>query len=266
MKKRTPLALLAAAFAFTATSHAAVIFSDVFSGASGDNLHDTTTDEGGKTWTANALFRANGSYSTTNNQNDFGAALDLGANFFANQLALSRNKVIMTLTFGATGNSNSFAYAGFSTDSWIAATTTATVSEFNVGARAQGQGITLGVERDTIAPNSSNIFRDTADGDGTMTPVRDVLSTTVSSSYTLTLEAIGINGYANSTVTLTDGTNTTFITGYDASALRTFYLGVEANTGTSTANFDSVKLEAIPEPATALLGSLGVLVLLRRRR
>lgn len=265
MKKQTSLALVVAAFAPIASSHAAVIFSDDFSGLSTAPLHNTTTDAGSKTWTANALFKADGSYTTTNGADDRGAALDLGPTFFADQFALGNNKIILTVTYGISGNGDSFSFSGFSTDTWIAATTSATASDFQADARAQSQGITVAVEYDTIGTFASGIFQDNTAGDAQIA-VRTPLSTTVLQSYTLTIQAGA--SYANSTVTVTNGVDTTFITGYDASALRTFYIGVEAGTTdpNKTGNFDSVQLEAIPEPSAALLGGLGVLVLLRRRR
>ncbi|MGC4017005.1 MAG: hypothetical protein QM755_21195 [Luteolibacter sp.] len=243
--------------------HGTVIVADDFSGSSSTNLSGLTTDVGGKTWTADALFKADGSYTTGSNV-DRGAALDLGATFFADQFAAGNNTIILTVTFGASGNANSFAYAGFTTDSWTAATTTAVASEFNVGARAQSQGVILGLEYDTIGAVSSSLHQDNTAGDSG-TDIRTALSSTLASTYTMTITADG-SGFANSTVTLSDGTNTASITGYNANALRTLYLGVEATTGTSSANFDSIQLQAIPEPSAAVLGGLGLLVLARRRR
>lgn len=260
---RIPLLCSIAAIAAAAPAGATVILSHAFSGTSATNLQGIVTDTGSKTWTADALYKADGSYSTGGNL-DRGAALDLGATFFADQFALGNNTIILTVTLGATGNSNSFAYAGFSTDTWVAAATTATASEFNAAGRGQAQGLTLGFEHDTIGATTSSLYRDTLAGD-TNTDNRVALSTTLATTYTLTVAADG-SGFANSAVTLTDGTNTASITGYDATALRTLFLGVEATTGTSTANFDSIQLEAVPEPSAALLGAVGLLGLLRRRR
>ena len=241
----------------------AAVFSHDFSGTSGTNLHGLATTTGSKTWTADSLFKADGSFSNSSNA-DRGAAIDLGATFFADQFTAGNNTVTLTVTYGATGNSNSFAFAGFSTDPWISATSSTATSNFNTGNRAQGQGLTLGIEYDTIGDVSSSLHRDTQTGDNT-TDARESLATTLFSTYTMTILAGG-SGFGSSTVTLTDGTNSASISGYNANALRTVYIGVESASGTSTANFDSIQLAAIPEPSAAALGAIGVLLLIRRRR
>ncbi len=256
--------LASAMVVFSSAANATVILTETFNGTSSMNLSGRSTTTGGKTWTATDSFKANGTYSTLSNL-DLGASVDLGALFFGDQFAVGNNKIVLTATYGTTGNSNSRAYVGFSTDEWIAAVTGATTSEFNVGARAQGQGLTLNIDYDTI--NSTfGLHRDTTSGDGN-TDTRDSIAagTSARRNYTMTITA-GASGYTNSTVSVSDGTDSSSITGYDASGLRTLYIGVEVINGGGSANYDSIALNAIPEPSTTALGLIGMLALVRRRR
>ncbi len=56
------------------------------------------------------------------------------------------------------------------------------------------------------------------------------------------------------------------VAGVDTSGLQSTFNGVFLRAGAGTAAIDNVVVEVIPEPSTALLGALGALVLLRRRR
>jgi hypothetical protein len=66
---------------------------------------------------------------------------------------------------------------------------------------------------------------------------------------------------------LSSGGNDHFeITGSTTTNLFTTFDSVVLRVGGGTATYDNIKLEVIPEPSAALLGGLGLLALLRRRR
>jgi hypothetical protein len=87
---------------------------------------------------------------------------------------------------------------------------------------------------------------------GNDTTAADTLTLTLDTGATLATSTFSVDGSANVAV--------------DVTGQRYLYLGFEDN-GTSTGTFTSLNFSVVPEPSSAaLLGSLGVLALFRRRR
>ena len=99
------------------------------------------------------------------------------------------------------------------------------------------------------------------DGDSPTNPFNFSMSITRDSATTVDIVASLSGGDGNLDQTYTVNNQTTSIFTYTAAG---FLIG-----GTSSADqvsFSSVSYSVIPEPSTALLGGLGLLILLRRRR
>jgi hypothetical protein len=226
-----------------ASSHAATLIHDDFSGDGTAGLHDTSPDTNtlsSATWVASTIIANNGQVNDGDNT-DRGATIDLGAGF-----AFQANQTY-TLTVGWSNLSSAILFAGFST-----------VAQ-NVEAAMQVQPDNFAVRIRALTPDA---------GIAAWTRIGAVNSPTLGSTANPT-------GAGTTTMTITTNslTDATFAvdgvasTAIDLTGYRYLYLGYEEGAGgTQDARFTSVEFALVPEPTAALLGSLGLLALLRRRR
>jgi hypothetical protein len=88
-------------------------------------------------------------------------------------------------------------------------------------------------------------------------------SFSVQQAATVGVATFGTNTFTDASVSFTPSVSGDYFVGMRN---RGFVPGTGANNNQSTVFFDNVRLVAVPEPSAALLGGLGMLCLLRRRR
>lgn len=243
MKKRTLvlIPLLAAG------SHAAILVQHVFDGDAVGGLNGTpaiVNTLSSANWAAGAVFAANGDINDGANT-DQGAFLDLGATF-----SFAANQTY-TLTLDYSGVTNSALFFGFTTASSYNLTTTAQV---------QGDNLAIRVRNFGTVSNTDVFFWDR---EGT-TNNQTATGATFQETGTVTMTIV-TNNLTDATISVDGGTAT--LAGYDLTedAYRSLFIGFEDN-GDNVVRLNSITFAQVPEPASALLGSIGALALLRRRR
>ena len=237
---KTTMSLAAFAGLTLASANAGVIYFDDFDGSGTSGLDGTTPDvtTGGATWTAAAVFKADG--------------------FFVNA-----NYNLMTLAFTPDDG------LVYTLDASIALTEGSDWSTFGFG-----DG---GANVQEIYHQIRNPGGGTHRVKGGATNFVYTTGTTLDSAHPLDvrIELDTLAGKTNATVTWyaklpADGTYTliTSQTGYDTSSITT--VGWEARGSTTDGTIDNFSLSdstAVPEPSTtALLGLGGIALILRRRR
>ena len=243
MNKQLKTTMSLAAFAgltLAGSVNAAVIYSDNFDGVVGDVLNGTTPDvtTGGATWTAAAVFKADGSFVNGNHSlmtlaftPDDGLVYTLDAS-----IALTEGDDWSTFGFGDGGSDIQVLYHQIR----------------NPGAgehRTKGTGINIvyatGTTLDSAHPLDVRILLDTTAGKNIAT-VTWYAKLPASGAYTLLYTAPNFNASSITTV------------------------GWEARGSTTDGTIDNFSLSdntAVPEPTTtALLGLGGLALILRRRK
>lgn len=239
-----------------ASAHGAIVLSDDFSG-SGSALNGTTTDVGGLTWTAGAVFKDNGNVDTLVSATANGQSAYLPYDITTGQ--------IYTLTATITNPFSDWIAVGFST---TANNTTATIfsaRHSNSGAYGwilardsasagqdvqffDGAGTAGGANGTNVAGLTLSVFTNT------FKIVLDTTGTDTTAAYFMNGVQQGTTQVLGNSVTVANA-----LTGVGFSRDR-------IASGSTGGSIDSLTLDVVPEPATAFLGGLGLLGLLRRRR
>jgi hypothetical protein len=256
MKRRFKNTLLAATalFALAGTAQAAVIFSHSFSGTSA-NLHGTAPDvrPGTQTWVAHSSFKANGSITADHASATLawtpasGTVYYLDARF-ANMTTASSNWIGAGFATGSsTGNATGNRFTEGSAPvgkAWAYIRSNSTsVNDAILGSDSNGisSSVNFTSYATSITTLDLRIVLDTTAGDGPWTATW-LAKLPSESDYTV----------VRATTNLVSKNITT--------------VGLTKNNGLTGNVIQSFSLTQIPEPTTALFGSLGMLFLLRRRR
>jgi hypothetical protein len=228
-----------------ASSHAATLIYDDFSGNGAAGLHGTSPDTNtisSATWVASTIILNNGQVNDGTNT-DRGATIDLGPGF------VFETDKSYTLTVSWANLDNAILFAGFST------------AAMNVEAVMQTQPDNFAVRIRDISPDAG-IAAWTRMGATNTPTLGAALDPSGSGTTTMTITT---NSVTNATFAVNGVSSTAInLTGY-----RYLYLGFEDPTALSPASdvrFTSVEFAVVPEPAAATLGVFGLLGLLRRRR
>lgn len=238
IKKNLSIIGAASILAFAAPAHAAIIVSDDFSGDGTGDLNGVSTDVGGFTWTADTQFKNDGSYSSTNANDDRSAYINLGS-------ALASNTTYTLTTTMSVGNHQFF--LGLAN---AAPATGSRLQTQNTGVFVNYRGIS-GETRLQFADSGAESSSFTTAGLPT-TGLSMVITTNNLTDASIEYFKDGVS----------EGSVVRDITGYDH-----LVIGGEATNGTTTSTLGSITLTAVPEPSSAILISLaGSLMVLRRRR
>lgn len=271
MKLTIRLTMLGTILASASLASAAVIVTENFGGGTG-NLNGTSADTfdssitsagGSATWVARNtdgnFFAANGNVNLVSGINSASAYLGMG-NYINNAKGTSTGLFTLSATINSTGTSNTWVSLGFFDSPTVTTVFTATglgsIIQRNddQGQAAAGQqeldmwggiGTTLGsVDGPELASGPQLVII--------------VLDLTPTGGY---------NGTSNfGTVTWYNGTTSgTNLGSYTYLADNSFD-AIGFSQGGTTGSVAGLTLEQIPEPSAALLGGLGLLALLRRRR
>lgn len=236
------------AAALTMQASGAIIIQDDFSGDSGTNLNGQAADVGG-TWTADSLFKADGSYTTASNFDRSG--------YIALPSALQLNTVY-TLAVTLDSQSGTFFYAGLHSNT----------VDTSRAAQIQNPG-SLSLEFDAINNAdgiNSKLHTLVSNGTGTGPYVENRYFT---GTYSTNLSMVINTGSDLSTASVEffiNGVSQGTIN-HDVTGLDTLVIGNELGSGGTDIGSITFSSEAIPEPSSAaLLGLAGVALVLRRRR
>lgn len=234
----------AALVGFTAiqASAAIVLYSDNFSGNVANNLHATTPDTtiGTNTWTAQTNWKANGSIA--------GTGTAVGAADHSAFLAFTPTTgMVYTLsaTLAKPAGTGGGMWAG------IGFTNNNLTGNFFGGTNNASPWMIYRAEIDQIA---------TFGGPGTTNGSGNLSGYTGSQTMTIVLDTTGAQWEAEWFVGAVSVDTFTYTTNPTIS-----FIGLGRENGAG-ADFSSFSLTAVPEPSTALLGGLGGLLLLLRRR
>ena len=252
-----------AAIALAHPASAVVIFQDDFSGGAGDlNGLAPTTRPGSETWTAAPIFNADGSVDRPASINQGSMTLPfVPQNGFIYNLDASLTGVNGNGNWLALGFSNGQSSDGvsdrFITDdvvgiAWmlLRGDTSSNTNQVHLGTGALGVGNGgIGATPWTALGNQSGgdvdlrISLDTTGGPGTWTA-------------TWYAKLASSDSYSEVSPTTLVGNEGNFTS-----------IGIAAaNSSLTAGTIESFSLEAVPEPSSAILGLLGSLCLLRRRR
>lgn len=262
----------AAVLGLTATSQAAIVFTDTF---------DSGTGAWYRAGTANTLTNSSGQLSWSTG---LGSGLDqahqvIGRSFTSTSLGVGET---MRLTFDITQSGttslgivrvglfdvttpitgagwstngtligNFTGYSSFVRDNVATGNPARYESATDTNSDATGPTVTFPA---TAEIGNNNTVYDIAQSI-TYQGVFDVTRTSLTQMDTLFTLSDGVNNFSLS------GTTSNIVGSFDTVVFR-----MGPDSGTATALYDNVQLQVIPEPSTALLGGLGLLVLLRRRR
>jgi len=276
MKSRTlVLPSVLAGLALSASANAAVIVSENFGGLDANNLSGTSADTfssaivtagGSATWVANSAFKADGGLTIYRGS----AYLNLGS-YINDAKGASNGIFILQATIALpiqNGSEPGFATIGFAQEN-----TPNTGKGFNNqgsgSASTNGLGTliyrTNGIIDGFGGPSSTNIVNGPTGNTGDVT-MRITLNL---SSHN------GVNDFGTVYFATNTGVDGAFVEldPYVFNADRNFgsillsgFTSQASSSNTITSSFSDLTLSQIPEPAAALLGSLGMLLLFRRRR
>lgn len=250
----TVAALAALALAVGTTTHAStILYSDNFSGDVADNLHATTPDTtiGTNSWIAHTNWKADGSIAlgTGTVVTDF-QPQDHNA-FLAFTPTTGLIYTLSATLAKPTGNiAGMWAGIGFTNDTLGTAAGNNSQSFF-AGTNAASPWMLYRAPLNEIAAFGGPLA---TNGSGNLSPY------TGAQTLTIVLDTTGLAWEAEWFVGAASIHTFTYVTNPTIS-----YIGLGRENGAG-ADFSSFSLTVIPEPTTALLGGLGMLCLLRRRR
>ncbi|MES2981379.1 MAG: PEP-CTERM sorting domain-containing protein [Verrucomicrobiota bacterium] len=251
---------------FTAPfSHAAILVTETFGGTGSGGLNGTTADTfnaaittagGSSTWAADGSLLDNGTINTASVGNRVSAHLNLGT-YINDAKNTAAGKFVLTTTITTTtGNwlSVGFAQTGNTGSNFSVNTGYGNILVRATGDIDQYRGANTGNEvtaNDTIIGNTNQTVTITWD----FTPGGGYNGTT--NFGNVVFSVAGVGGYTTAPSVFTANAPIQFLT---------LGWGGLTNPGPVTGSYASLSLTQIPEPNVALLGGLGLLGLLRRRR
>lgn len=268
MRNQSLAALLAACATIT-SSHAATLVTENFGGLVGNDLNGTTADtfdpalitaSGSATWLANTTLKADGSVNGTIAAAS--AYLDLGS-YVNSAKNTATGKFTLTTTISTTaGNWLSLGFSGATNVNANWATTGNTLNGYgNILVRLSGD-----IDQFKGLNNSSELAVDNVIIGNVNQTVTVTLDFTPSGGYN------GTNNFGNVVFSVSGaGGYTTAPSVFTADApIRYIDFGWGGGNSASpalvTGSYAALSLSQIPELSAALLGGLGLLGLLRRRR
>ncbi len=264
MKNHSLVALFTAGITIT-FSNAAVIITENFGGTGSGGLNGTaadtfssgiTTAGGSSAWVANATLLDNGTINTASVANRVSAHLNLGS-YINDAKNTAAGKFVLTTTITTT--TGNWLSLGFSETGNTGSNFSANNGYGNILVRATGdidqyRGANTGSEvsaNDTIIGNINQTVTITLD----FTPGGGYNGTT--NFGNVVFSVAGVGGYTTAPSVFTTNAPIQFLT---------LGWGGLTNPGPVTGSYASLSLTQIPEPGVALIGSLGLLCLLRRGR
>ena len=269
MKSTKLLSLATFALAAPAANAAAImLYSSSFAGSSGVNLNTTAVTTTGATaaqhtqygtsisaaWTAATNFKANGSFTDGGTDAASRASATLG---FTPQNGYVYN-VTMTTNLVDNVTSDPFHIVGFfMAPNYTGSANTAGGATVWALTRVGFPGFVDQVAHYLLAG-----------GQGNFNPTNTVEDTTAPSTLRITLDTTGGTGNWAATYYVGDGAGGFNSIGSvaDLGAVDIESVGIGVYNRDQNYNFQSFELSVVPESSAALLGGLGFLALLRRRR
>lgn len=249
--KQTLLHLIIASFALGPAGAAVLVFDD-FAG-SATALNGKVSDTGGLAWTAGSYFLANGAVGNggVNSGSGNGQSAYLGYDIVAGV----SYELTAVFTSGSATESNDWISFGFST-----ITQNSTLTDANIRHTAGGSYGWL------LARNSSNTDIEIYNGPNNTNAATTISGLTVyTHTYKIGLNLTGTNAVI--TYTLDGNPLTTAASTATSANVATALTGIGfTRTGGATGSLNSITLSSVPEPSAALLGAVGSLCMLRRRR
>jgi hypothetical protein len=269
MKRSAFIAIAAVSLGVPAANAAAIVlYSSSFGGSSGTNLNTTAVTTSGATgaqhtlygtsasatWSAATNFKADGSFTDGGTDATSRGSATLG---FTPKNGYVYN-VTMTTNLVDNATSDPFHMVGF----FMA-------PNYTIGPNLAGGATVWALTRVGLTGFVDQVAHYLlAGGAGNFNPTNTVEDTTAPSTLRITLDTTGGTGNWAATYYVGDGAGGFNSIGSvaDLGAVDIESVGIGVNNRDQNHNFQSFELSVIPEPSAALLGGLGFLALLRRRR
>jgi hypothetical protein len=261
--------LLLSSLLLTAVCPAAIIYQDDFSGDGSASLNALAPDvansldggSAGATWSAHASMLSNG---FPVNASDASALLSFTP--VANRIyTLS---VVLTAAAAATPDNDWLGFGFNSVGSLGAAAGTTPVTNAGRFTDTGLIGRVWGILRETASGTIDDVQLFSTGTTGAIATTETDASFDGFTTHTATIELATWDGVLTTRM-LIDGIDITngfqAVTGVALGDINGVGI-THNNVTTSGVNFDSISLSVVPEPSAALLGGLGLLALLRRRR
>lgn len=266
MKNSNQILSVAAFFgAAIAQANATVIFDDAFGSGTGSWHRASTLDTLGNS--AGELTVVRNTAAPTSSDGLIGRSFD------AQTLGVGET-IRLTLDYRQSAASNAIFRVGLydfgtsvSADNW----SNGTIGSFSGYYTFVRDAATTSLARYETAGSSTTAAPPTAAGNGITTSGSTTfydINQNGAVNYKVLFEITRTSaGQIDTLFTLTSGVTTHFsITGSTTTNLLNTFDTAVLRIGGGTASYDNVKVEVIPEPAAGLLGGLGLLAVLRRRR
>lgn len=268
MKSTKLLSLATFALAAPAANASIVLYSSSFAGSSGTNLNGIAVTTSGATgaqhtqygtsasaaWSAATNFKADGSFTDGGTDSASRGSATLG---FTPQNGYVYN-LTMTTNLVDNATSDPFHMVGF----FMA-------PNYTTGPNLAGGATVWALTRVGFPGFVDQVAHyNLAGAAGNFNPTNTVEDTTAPSTLRITLDTTGGTGNWAATYYVGDGAGGFNSIGSvaDLGAVDIESVGIGVNNRDQSYNFQSFELSVVPEPSAALLGGLGFLAVLRRRR